>query len=181
MKILIATPIYPPEIGAPASYVKELAKRLVENHEVTIVVYGRLPEKVPGVSFVCINKQKPLLIRLLHFVSVFLKEAKKVDIIYAENGASVELPLSVVSLFVKKPVIFHIGDKLADEKTKNSQLQKRIKDFVQKRARKVLTGAPPERPEILPFDPVPQSEFDACESSWTKHINTLEDLFKNAK
>ena len=32
MKILLATPLYPPEIGGPATYTKELAEQLKNKH-----------------------------------------------------------------------------------------------------------------------------------------------------
>ncbi len=47
MRILLATPIYPPEIGGPAQYVKNLAERLKkEGIETQIVSYNNL-RKIP--------------------------------------------------------------------------------------------------------------------------------------
>ena len=41
MRIHIITPLFPPDIGGPATYVYELSKRLVkQNHEVTIVAHS---------------------------------------------------------------------------------------------------------------------------------------------
>ncbi|HRH93954.1 MAG TPA: glycosyltransferase family 4 protein [Candidatus Peribacteria bacterium] len=40
MKIVLATGIYPPDIGGPATYVRELARELTEQkHEVTVLTY----------------------------------------------------------------------------------------------------------------------------------------------
>ena len=41
MRIHIITPLFPPDIGGPATYVYELSKRLVkQNHEVTIIAHS---------------------------------------------------------------------------------------------------------------------------------------------
>jgi hypothetical protein len=49
MKIVIATPIYPPELGGPATYTKELATRLANIHDITIVAFTNAPQPVSGV------------------------------------------------------------------------------------------------------------------------------------
>lgn len=180
MKIVIATPLYPPEIAEPAPYVKELAKRLLKNHQVTIVIYGRLPEKVPGVSFVCVDKRQPLFLRLLHFTFALWKAALNADILYVENGASVELPAGIVALFTRRPLIIHIGDKIADKKAKENLPLKIINRFVSRRARQIVDETPAPHPEILPFTQTPQAEFDEYEKFWSAHINALENLFANA-
>lgn len=181
MKIVITTPIYPPEMGDPAVYVKELAGRLAEKHSVSVVMYGRLPEKVQGVSFVCVKKDRPLFLRLPAFLFSFLKEAKKADIIFSENGASIELPVGIFSLFSKKPVIFHKGDKLAEKRVEKSSLLRWIESFASKRAKNVVEDVPLKRPEILPFEPEPKEAFEKYEVSWKEHLNKLEEIFKDAK
>ncbi len=43
MKILLATGIYPPDIGGPATYVRHLAQELTKRGtEVTVVTYGEV-------------------------------------------------------------------------------------------------------------------------------------------
>jgi len=181
MKIVITTPIYPPEMGDPASYVKELAGRLAEKHEIVVLMYGRLPEKVPGVSFVCVEKSLPLFIRLFKFFLALLKEVKKADIIYSENGASVELPVGLVIFFKKNFLVIHKGDKIARRRSEESRLLKFIEVFASERAFSVVEESPLKRPEILPFEPEPKEAFEKYEASWKEHINKLEEIFKNAK
>ncbi|OGZ18554.1 MAG: hypothetical protein A2494_02595 [Candidatus Lloydbacteria bacterium RIFOXYC12_FULL_46_25] len=177
MKIVIATPLYPPDIGDPAPYVKELAKRLAENDEVTVVSYGRLPEKVFGASFVSIEKRHPLPLRLLRFTIALFRATRKADVLYAENGASVELPAGIVALLTKKPLVLHIGDKVAQDKAESGVLLRSIHTFAHGRARKVIQIIPKTRPEILPFTERPDAEFDAYERSWNTHIHELEEIF----
>ncbi|KKT75201.1 MAG: hypothetical protein UW70_C0037G0015 [Candidatus Peregrinibacteria bacterium GW2011_GWA2_44_7] len=37
MKLLITTPIFPPEIGGPATYVYELCRRWKGNHDIAVI------------------------------------------------------------------------------------------------------------------------------------------------
>lgn len=181
MKIVVTTPLYPPEIGDPAPYVKELARRLSRDHEVTIVLYGYLPEKIPSVSFVPINKRSPLPIRLFQFTLALIRALRKADILYAENGASVELPAGIIALLMQKPLILHVGDKIAQDKAKENFLLRSIHNFARRSARTVINTIPNVRPEILPFAPKPEEEFNDYEKSWDIHINTLEEIFTHEK
>ena len=137
MKIVLATPLYPPEIAEPAPYVKELAKRLSGRHAVTIVAYTRLPEKVSGVSIIVVDKHKPLFIRLVVYFFTLLRAAWHADIVYAMNGASVELPAALVALVTRRPFVFHIGDSVAHERAKQKQLLRFIERFAFARTKEV--------------------------------------------
>jgi hypothetical protein len=179
MKIVITTPLYPPEIAEPAPYIKELTKRLAKKHQIILVIYGHLPEKVPGVSFICIDKRWPLPLRLLYFTFSLWKAVRKADILLAENGPSVEIPAGIVALFTSRPLIIHIGDSNAREKAKENTLLKYVECFAAGRARRIIDKNPLPRPEILPFNPRPQEEINAYEKSWGTHINELENLFSS--
>ncbi len=181
MKILITTALYPPELGVSAIYIKELAKRLKDKNEVKILLYGHLPEKISGVSFVCVNKNQLLLLRLFKFFLVLWRESKNVDLIYSENGASVELPLALLSFFKKMFIVFHIGDLLAQEKTKNNNILAYIHKALLKKALFIVKKIPNNRPEILPFEKYPEKEMKEYEESWEKHIKKLENIFYNAR
>lgn len=171
MKIVIATPLYPPEIGKTAAYTKELAKRLSENNEVTIITYGNLPEEIDGVTIIPVNKNLPLLQRLTLFTYQLIKHRKQADIIYAENGSSVELPVGIVTLLTKKSLILHIGDIAA---VKHAL----IRNFVERLSKEVVTDITQEKPEILPFDEVTEEENKKYKESWKNHISILQKLFK---
>ena len=180
MKILIATPLYPPDIAEPAPYVKEVAKRLAGSHEVTIVTYGRLPEKVRGARIVAIDKYRPLPIRLIAYTLALWRAARKADIIYAQNGASVELPAGLVALLSRRPLIFRIGDKVAHEHAAKNSLLRSIERFAMRRARKIQEGAPKKRPVIFPFEETPKTEWDEYNKSWDVHLKELQNIFEHA-
>lgn len=173
MKIVIATPLFPPDIGGAASYVKELARRLAENYEVVVVAYGHLPEEVPGVSVMPINKHYPLLIRLASFFFALRKAAHDADALFIENGPSVELPAGIVSLITAKPIVVHRGDTAAHERTQHHILLRIIERFILSQARAIIVETPLPRPEILPFKPKPKKEFETYENSWKKHLDLI--------
>lgn len=178
MKILLTTPLFPPDTGGAAPYMKELAKRLVEQkHEVTVLTYGCLPEEVPGVSFICVNKKYPLLVRLLLFTLTLLRAASKNDLIYSQNGSSVELPVGLVRIVLRTPLVMHLGDKAAHEYALAHAFVRGIESFVLKHSHKTITDSPERRPEILPFKPYPQEAFDKYEKSWNEHMEMLSDTF----
>ena len=96
MKIVLAYSTLPARNRGASPVCKELAKRLSGRHAVTIVAYTRLPEKVSGVSIIVVDKHKPLFIRLVVYFFTLLRAAWHADIVYAMNGASVELPAALV-------------------------------------------------------------------------------------
>ena len=113
------------------------------------------------------------------FIIALMRASFRADIIYAQNGASVEFPAGLVTLITRRPLIVHMIDKLAHQKTASNTLLKQIENFALKHARKVITDIPIERPEILPFKPVPTAKYDAYNKSWDTHINLLQNTFKD--
>lgn len=174
MKIVLATPLYPPDTAEPAPYIKELATRLSKLHEVTIVTYGRLPEQIPGVSIVAVDKRQQLIPRLTSYWKALRRAIKNAQILYAENGASVELPVFLVA----GRLIFHIGDKRAHGRTKYNPLRYLLEKLVSARAQAVIKGNPLSRPEIIPFEKPPS--FDAYQASWQSHMTEINNALSHA-
>jgi len=179
MRIVLATPLYPPEIAEPAPYIKELAKHLARLHDVTIVAYARLPEKVPGVSIISVDKRQPLLLRLFSYFFALLRAARGANIIYVMNGASVELPAALVALFTGRPLVFHVGDTVAHERAKQSRMLQFIERFAFSCAKCVLNDSPDARPEIIPLEPFPAEKMTAYEQSWDAHLRVLDETFNH--
>jgi hypothetical protein len=177
MKLVLATPLYPPDIAEPAPYIKELARRLAQEHEVTVVAYGHLPEAIEGVRIISVDKRHPLLFRLVAYMLVLGRTALRADIVYVENGASVELPASIVSFLVRARMIFHIGDAAAHRRAAESGVHGALERFARARADVTIMDAPAPRPEILPFVPAPVEALAAYERSWNAHLQELTGAF----
>ncbi len=176
MKIVLATPLYPPDIAPPAQYVKELAKRLSAAHEVTLVVYGRLPEEVPGVRSVAVDKRLPLPLRLISYFFALAHAARGADVVYLQNGPSVELPATLLAPFLRAQLYFHYGDGAAHHYAQKHFWRRTIEGFVARRAG-LIDDTPGQKPEILPLEAPPTAALALWEEAWKRHTTMLEQHF----
>jgi len=132
MRIIIATPLYPPEIGGPATYIKELCQRIHQDHEITVVAYTDTGEAFPGTRLVSVSKRLPLLIRLIKYTLVLWKTAQGQDIIYAQSSMAAGLPAVLVAKFRNLPcVIKFVGDEVWERATQRRLTTKRLEEFLQ--------------------------------------------------
>lgn len=99
MNILIATGIYPPQIGGPATYSKLLHDRLpAHGHSVMIVNFGAV-------------LHLPKIIRHVAYFFMLCFRARGADIVYAQDPVSVGLPaMLAVKILRKKFVLKVVGD-----------------------------------------------------------------------
>ncbi len=107
MKLLIATGLYAPDIGGPATYglllEDELPKR---GYSVTIVPFGWV-------------RHYPKIIRHLVYAYKLWSEAKQADIIYALDSISVGIPALLVAKITRKPFLLRLGGDYAWEQGRN--------------------------------------------------------------
>jgi len=167
MRILIATPLYPPDTALTAQYVKELAGRLSKDHVVTILLYGYLPEEVRGVKTISIDKRKPVLLRVFLFLKSLLKTLPQQDLLLTVNGRSVEIPVFLAVHTRKIPLIFLPYDTQSPLSFFGRRLQEKSKQNISFKDLSLT------RPEILPFQEYPADAFRAYEHDWESHLATL--------
>ena len=133
MKILLATPIYPPEIGGPATYTKELCERLSPKHEITVVAYTDTKDAFPNTRLISITKHQPLLKRLIKYTWAIWKIGKKFDVIYVQNAMAAGLPVAIVARLLKVPfVLKFVGDEAWERATQNKLTKKYLEEFFEK-------------------------------------------------
>ncbi|OIO54068.1 hypothetical protein AUJ46_04015 [Candidatus Peregrinibacteria bacterium CG1_02_54_53] len=113
MKIVLATGIYPPEIGGPATYVRALAQQLHHaGHTVAVVAYGseeRGVDASPWPVFRVVRGGGPL-IRWWRYAKVLRKIAADADIVEAFSSVSAGVPLMLARLRRPKKVLRLGGD-----------------------------------------------------------------------
>lgn len=103
MKITLATGLYPPEIGGPATYA------------------AMLEEELPGFGFVVNTvpfgwvRRYPKIIRHFAYAWKLYKESKGSEVIYALDPVSVGLPSMLVAKFTKKKFLVRLGGDYAWE------------------------------------------------------------------
>jgi hypothetical protein len=180
MRIVIATPLYPPDVAPSARYGKEAALRLSKNHEVTVLTYGHLPEEIEGVTTVAVNKRQPLPFRLFECMQKIATYSKNTDVLYLQNGSSMELPALIGTMFSNVKILFHTSDEDARTRTDKNPLTAFVFKLLSRKALCVIEKAPLQKPEILPFAPKPEKELVAYEKAWSLHIKELENTFTHA-
>lgn len=180
MRIVLATPLYPPDIEEPAPYIKGLAERLRDEHAVTIVAFGALPEAIPGVTIIVVSKRASLPFRLFRFARTLYDSVRNADVIYVENGPSVEITAGIIMRIVRVPCIMHLGDERAHVRASHHTLLRLIESFARRGARRVITDRPLARPEILPLEPYPSDAMTAYEDSWRSHLDEVMQELKYA-
>lgn len=133
MKIIVATPMYPPEIAEPAPYVKEVSRRLSGEHTITIVSYANIVEKLPQGTFIAINKKDPLPIRLLKYTYTLFRASRAQDIIYVQGGTAAGLPAIIVGYLRGIPVVLRFSEDEAWERAIQEGLTtKSLESFLKK-------------------------------------------------
>jgi glycosyltransferase involved in cell wall biosynthesis len=170
IQLLIATGLYPPEIGGPATYVSMLERRLPEfGFSLTVVPFSLV-------------RKLPKLQRHFAYARELWKHAGAVDAIYALDPISVGFPALIVSVLKRKPLFIRLGGDYAweqgqqrfglkenlDEYTHNPKraswqvkLLAGLQRFVVRRAKKVIApseylkriivswGIPGERVQVI--------------------------------
>jgi len=120
MKIVIATPIYPPEIGGPATYTKNLREGLEKKgHSIKIVSYQGL-------------KRYPQPLKIILYSLRLFKNAKGCDLIYAFNLISCGLPTCFISKILRKKFSIRTGgDFLWERAVEAGKTKKPLKEYYQ--------------------------------------------------
>lgn len=131
MKIVLATPVYPPEIGGPATYTKELAERLKDSHEIVIVAYASTSTPIPGTKLFVASKRRPLPLRLLKFTYDLYQAADEADVIYVQNAMAAGLPAVIVGALRGIPVVLKfVGDEAWERASQERRTTKRLEEFL---------------------------------------------------
>ncbi len=119
MKILIATPLYPPDDGGPATYSRTLERALPkEGIEVDIVSFSNFREHVKGIS------------HFLYFLAL-LRASKGAHLIYALDLVSVGLPALIVSKITGKPLVLKmVGDYAWEQGTQRFGVKENLDEFI---------------------------------------------------
>ena len=122
MHILIATGIYPPEIGGPATYTVLLEKELPAYGHTTAVLPFRVSTHLPKVF------------RHIDYTWKLYKKAKTADVIFAQDVVSVGLPALVVAKLRRKIFLVRVpGDYAWEQSVQRYNVEDAIDDFQKKK------------------------------------------------
>ncbi len=129
MRVLVATPLYPPSVGGPATY-----SRLLE-----VELPGR-GTSVDVVSFGSVRRL-PKGIRHALYLTKLLWWGVRADVIFALDPVSVGYPASIAARLLRKPLVLKI---VGDYSWEQGVQRFGVKDLLDKFTEKAY-GAPVER------------------------------------
>lgn len=109
--MLIATPLYPPDIGGPASYVALVEHGLKErDFSVEVVPFSRV-------------RGLPRVIRHLQYFFLVFQAARGKDVVFALDTISVGLPAAVAAWLSSTPLVLRLGGLGSWERATEQHLQ----------------------------------------------------------
>ncbi len=113
MRILIATGIFIPEVGGPATYIPKIAKEFLANgHKVAVLTYCDTGEysgdKDLGYKVIRIKRGNKLA-NYFNYYKALKKIAKDYDAIYAFDHFSAGLPAALITRKFKKQLYIRVG------------------------------------------------------------------------
>ncbi|HUT96327.1 MAG TPA: glycosyltransferase family 4 protein [Candidatus Paceibacterota bacterium] len=171
-KLLIASGIYPPDIGGPATYssllVKEFPKR---GFVVKVLTYGPA-----GIS-----RKIPKGLRHLIYFFVCLFKAINSDIIFAQNQLSAGLPSILVAKIIGRKFIMRVpGDSVWEWAVQKCGIKDNIDDFQDKKygfrieiRRKIQRFVANRADAII----VPSFYFKKIVSKWIKNPDKVHVIY----
>ncbi len=113
MRIVLATGIYPPAIGGPATYSAALAEELVKmGHEVTVVTYGASSDERVAGSFriLSVGRHGNVFTRWMRYAKALREHGENADAIIALSSVSCGIPLILAKLKKPKKILRLGGD-----------------------------------------------------------------------
>lgn len=131
-RMVIATGIFPPAIGGPATYVAAVAPKLVQaGWAVTVVTYGG-PQTVRPVEFatVVVSGRIPTGLRHMWYAGAVWWRLRSADILFLQDPVSAGLPATVANLFLRKKTLLKIvGDHAWEQAQQRAQVVDSLDDF----------------------------------------------------
>ncbi len=135
MKILISTPIFPPQIGGPATYTVEVSRRLQEKgHKIRIVAFTDERPQVENLKVIPVRIRYPILgtfLRQTKLFSTLLSAAKGMDLIYLQDPMVVGVASLLVGKLVGKPLVLKfVGDSVWEKEYGLRRTDEYLDDFL---------------------------------------------------
>lgn len=132
MNIVLATGIYPPEIGGPATFTRGLAQYLTtQGHTVSVVTYGDERTELGNTFPVyVISRVFGPAVRYCRYAWKVFRLAQEVDIVFAQGPVSEGLPARVAAFLARKPFYLKVVGDVAWESAQRSGNEQTLDDFL---------------------------------------------------
>lgn len=112
MTILLATGIYPPESGGPATYTRAFARALVRaGHVVRVITYGEMSISEDDFEVIRISRRGGIFVRYVRYAWSVYRMSKDADVLYAQGAVSEGVPVALVAKLLGKKMVLRVpGD-----------------------------------------------------------------------
>ena len=135
MKVLVSTPIFPPEIGGPATYAVEMARRLQERgHKVRIVAFTDEKPQIPDLEVIPVRIRYKILGTLSRQIRLFLALLSAVggmDLIYLQDPMVVGVTSLLVGKLTGKPLVLKfVGDSVWEKEHSRRRTNQNLEEFL---------------------------------------------------
>jgi len=133
-KILIATGIWLPDVGGPATYGWNTAEKLTERgFKVGVVTYGKKLKVREGFEVRVVNRGLNKLFRFFLYFLKVLKEARGAEVIYALDATAAGLPAALTAMILRKKFLIRVGgDLLWERAAEGGFFEESDRDFYEK-------------------------------------------------
>lgn len=134
MRIFIATGIYPPDIGGPATYAKIISEELSRRgHHVRILTYGEESRIEGNVKIFNVSRKIPKGIRHVIYFLKALRYGSSSDIVYALDTVSAGLPARITALLLRRTFFLRVaGDYAWEQGVERFGVKDLLDDFLEK-------------------------------------------------
>lgn len=130
-RLLIITPIFPPESGGPATYVWSLLPRLARYASVTVICYSAAPSLPKSARIISINPHQPFILRQLRLGWSIFYHALSTDTLYAQGPLVVGLMSTLIGrLLGKRVVLKYVGDEVWEAERLYHRTTQNLEDFL---------------------------------------------------
>ena len=133
MKIIIACEIYPPDIGGPATFVKNIIPVLKQaGHQIQVITYADSNDSADGV--IRISRKTNMFLRYLKYFLAIRKISQDADLIFAQGPLASGLPAILVKKLTGKKVFIKVVGDVAWERVYNQgKITEAVDDFQTKK------------------------------------------------
>lgn len=110
MRVLLATGIFYPDVGGPATHVRKIAERLSGNGiETTVLAFGDHAAASVGYRVVRVGRRNPRALSWIIYALRLCREALRHDIVYAFDLTTAGIPAGFAARVFRKPLVVRIG------------------------------------------------------------------------
>jgi glycosyltransferase involved in cell wall biosynthesis len=134
MRICIFTPIFPPEIGGPATYSVRLAKLINKGKRHSAFILTLAPEhpkKRFGLEVYSVLRKGSVVERELRLLKSIVEGEKRADVIYGLDVAAIGSQAILAGKLLNKPVVIrYVGDTAWEKAQREGKTKKVLHDFL---------------------------------------------------